>query len=106
LVDHLLTRRIAALQSESWTERGFSGFSNGSTPLSKAIRSSTFVEEPRSCRWDSRGEARWISTFIAFLMERFDLKEADLLEAYGRLPERFQRDVVMADNLRYELEDL
>lgn len=43
---------------------------------------------------------------IAFLVARFELSEADLREAWSRLPERFRLDPVIADNLRYVIEDL
>jgi uncharacterized nucleotidyltransferase DUF6036 len=43
---------------------------------------------------------------IIFLIQRFRLTEADLKEAFGRLPARFKADPVVQDNLRFILEDL
>lgn len=43
---------------------------------------------------------------VHFLVTRFGVDEAMLREAFGRLPERFQRDGVLVDNLRYVIEDL
>jgi hypothetical protein len=43
---------------------------------------------------------------VTFLCKRFALSPNDLTEAFGRLPERFRRDPVLEDNLRYVLEDL
>lgn len=45
-------------------------------------------------------------TDIAFLVQRFGVTEADLREAFSRLPQRFREDPVIEDNLRYVLEDL
>jgi hypothetical protein len=46
------------------------------------------------------------SADIAFLTARFGLSEGDLREAWDRLPERFRRDPVLVDNLRWVIEDL
>ena len=43
---------------------------------------------------------------IQFLTGRFTLDEAPLREAFSRLPQRFRDDGVLADNLRYVIEDL
>jgi hypothetical protein len=43
---------------------------------------------------------------IAFLAQRFAVSEADLTEAFGRLPARWRVDPVIVDNLRFVLEDL
>jgi hypothetical protein len=43
---------------------------------------------------------------INFLIERFPLTEADLKEAFGRLPARFRADPVVQDNLRFIVKDL
>jgi hypothetical protein len=43
---------------------------------------------------------------VHFLVGRFGLDEAAIREAFSRLPERFQRDPTVADNLRYVLQDL
>jgi hypothetical protein len=43
---------------------------------------------------------------IQFLAGRFALDEAQLREAFGRLPQRFREDGVLTDNLRYVIEDL
>jgi len=43
---------------------------------------------------------------IAFLAQRFAVTEADLTEAFGRLPARWRVDPVIVDNLRFVLEDL
>jgi hypothetical protein len=42
---------------------------------------------------------------VVFLLRRFGLGRAELEEAFARLPERFQSDPVVQDNLRYILED-
>jgi hypothetical protein len=42
---------------------------------------------------------------IAFLIQRFGLKAEQLRESFSRLPARFRSDLVLADNLRYVLED-
>jgi hypothetical protein len=44
-------------------------------------------------------------TDVAFLIERFRLTEADLTEAFERLPVRFKADPVVQDNLRFVMED-
>ncbi len=44
-------------------------------------------------------------TDMAFLIERFRLTEADLTEAFERLPTRFKADPVVQDNLRFVIED-
>ena len=46
------------------------------------------------------------SADIGFLVTRFGLAEADLREAWDRLPERLRRDPVLVDNLRWVIEDL
>ena|ERR1044071_5589556 len=43
---------------------------------------------------------------ITFLVRHFRLTEADLKEAFGRLPARFKADPVIQDNLRFVVEDL
>jgi hypothetical protein len=43
---------------------------------------------------------------ITFLVKHFRLTEADLKESFDRLPVRFQRDLVVQDNLRFIVEDL
>jgi hypothetical protein len=43
---------------------------------------------------------------ITFLIQRFQVTEADLSEAFGRLPARFKADSVMQDNFRFVVEDL
>lgn len=43
---------------------------------------------------------------VAYLIRHFRLTEADLREAFGRLPARFAADPVVRDNLRYVVEDL
>lgn len=43
---------------------------------------------------------------VSFLVKHFRLTEADLEEAFGRLPARFQADPVVEDNLRFIVEDL
>jgi hypothetical protein len=40
------------------------------------------------------------------LAQRFAVTEADLTEAFGRLPARWRVDPVIVDNLRFVLEDL
>jgi hypothetical protein len=42
---------------------------------------------------------------ICFLVDRFRLDASDLHESYARLPQRFQVDPVVQDNLRYIVED-
>jgi Nucleotidyltransferase of unknown function (DUF6036) len=42
---------------------------------------------------------------VLFLIERFRLTRADLVESFERLPARFKSDPVVQDNLRYVLED-
>ncbi|MFY9342449.1 MAG: hypothetical protein WAT39_08160 [Planctomycetota bacterium] len=42
---------------------------------------------------------------IQFLVTRFAVDEAQLRDAFARLPERFRRDGVLLDNLRYVVED-
>lgn len=42
---------------------------------------------------------------VVFLVHRFGLGRAELEEAFARLPERYQSDPVVQDNLRYVLED-
>lgn len=42
---------------------------------------------------------------IAFLIDRFRLAEADLVEAFERLPARFKADPVVLDNFRFIQED-
>src|SRR4051812_44991857 len=41
---------------------------------------------------------------IGFLIDHFRLTEADLAEAFKRLPPRFQTDLVVQDNFRYLVE--
>ncbi len=43
---------------------------------------------------------------IHYLVARFGLQESDLRNAFQRLPEKFRRDGVLIDNLRYVCEDL
>ena len=43
---------------------------------------------------------------ISFLVHRYAVTESDLKEAFDRLPARWRRDPVIADNLRYVLQDL
>jgi hypothetical protein len=43
---------------------------------------------------------------VTFLLQHFRLTDADLKEAFGRLPARFKADPVVQDNLRYVLQDL
>ena len=43
---------------------------------------------------------------VAFLAQRFAVTEADLTEAFGRLPKRWRVDPVIVDNLRFVLENL
>ncbi len=43
---------------------------------------------------------------VGFLIKHFRLTEADLREAFGRLPARFKADPVVQDNLRFVIEDL
>ncbi|MFH1177507.1 MAG: DUF6036 family nucleotidyltransferase [Acidobacteriota bacterium] len=43
---------------------------------------------------------------VSFLVQRYAVSENDLKEAFDRLPERWRRDLVIADNLRYVLQDL
>jgi hypothetical protein len=45
-------------------------------------------------------------TDVTFLIQHFRLTEADLKEAFGRLPARFKADPVVQDNLRFLVEDL
>ena len=47
-----------------------------------------------------------MSPDIAYLVQRFAVTEADLTEAFARLPGRWRVDPVIVDNLRYVLEDL
>ena len=42
---------------------------------------------------------------INFLIDRFRLTEADLKEAFDRLPARLKADPVVQDNLRFVMED-
>ncbi|NJL29825.1 MAG: hypothetical protein HC897_19005 [Thermoanaerobaculia bacterium] len=42
---------------------------------------------------------------VRFWIRRFRLSRVDLEEAFGRLPERFKRDPVVQDNLRFVIED-
>lgn len=43
---------------------------------------------------------------VTFLLQHFRLTDADLKEAFDRLPARFKADPVVQDNLRYVLQDL
>jgi hypothetical protein len=43
---------------------------------------------------------------VGFLVKHFRLTEADLEEAFARLPARFKGDPVVQDNLRFVVEDL
>jgi hypothetical protein len=43
---------------------------------------------------------------VTFLIQQFRLTEADLKEAFDRLPARFKADPVVQDNLRFVIEDL
>jgi hypothetical protein len=42
---------------------------------------------------------------VGFLIDRFRLTEADLVESFERLPARFIADPVVQDNLRFVIED-
>jgi hypothetical protein len=43
---------------------------------------------------------------VHYLVSKLGVDRAAVEEAFARLPERFRRDPVVADNLRYVLEDL
>ena len=43
---------------------------------------------------------------IQYLIVRHSVDVAALREAFGRLPDRWQRDSVLTDNLRYVIDDL